>query len=141
MKAYISARKKNGVYQYGLAIYDNNGRVLNSSVKHEQISENKFTNPLEAVKWGIQKIRSLGQNKKIDDQTPITLIISSKTLYTWFEKETAPEPYTVLFSETLLEVEFLLNPTDLVFNKDIEKKVRYKNSEVDKPIKVTELFA
>lgn len=141
MKVYISARNQGGKSQYGLAIYDNNGKLIDSYTKFAPIPENKFDVPLDAMIWGVRKVRLLSQNNKIDKYEPINLFISSKTLNTWFEKGVAPEPYTIKFSDLLLEANFLINPTELVLNTNIEKKVRYENSVEDKPIKLTELYA
>lgn len=141
MKVYISSRKQGDRCQYGLAIYENDGRLIESFTKYEVLPENKFDIPLNAMVWGIKKVRALSQNNKIDKYEPINLFMSYKTVNTWFEKGVAPEPYTVKFSELLLEANFLLNPTELVLHTNVEKKVRYKNSKEDAPIRLTEMFA
>ena len=141
MKVYINARKQGDRCQYGLAIYENNGKLIDSFTKYAPTPENKFDIPLDAMIWGVRKVRMLSQNNKIDKHEPINLFIASKTLNTWFDKGVAPEPYTIKFSELLLEANFLINPTELVLNTNIEKKVRYQNSVEDTPIKLTELYA
>lgn len=141
MKIYISTRKHNNRAQFGLAIYAESGKLIDSYTKYAPVPENKFDMTLDAMIWGIRKIRVLSQNNKIDKYEPINLFISSKTLNTWFEKGTAPEPYTIKFSDLLLEANFLINPTELVLNLNIEKKVRYKNATEEAPVRLTELFA
>lgn len=141
MKIYISTRKQDDKYQHGLTIYSNDGKLIDSYTKFINVPNNKFDAILDTFIWGIRKIRVLSQNGKIDKHEPIILFTSSKTLNTWFKKGLAPEPYTVKFGDLLFETNFLLNPTDLVWQGNIEKKVKYQNMVEDKPIKLTELFA
>lgn len=140
MKVYIDSRTKDKQTQYGLTIYDGKGRVIDSYLKLAPTPQNKFEGQIEAFLWGIKKLNALVQNNKIDRFEPITLFTASKTLYTWFEKEVAPEPYTIRFSDVLLETNFLINPTELILSANAEKRVKYKNLVEDKPIKLTDLF-
>lgn len=140
MKVCIGARKKDNKYQYGLTVYSETGSLLYSSMIHDDVSENKFENHIKALEWGIKKIKTLTQNKTLSDSEHITLLIGSKTLYTWFEKEVAPEPYTSLFSNLLLEMSFIANSLEIIYSKTVDKKVLYKNTVEDKGVKVTDLF-
>jgi hypothetical protein len=129
MKAYIGLKKVDGNYRYGLTVYSEQGYLLHSSTKHEDIKENKFENALLAINWGAKKLKTLTQNKVLDDQEGITLIIASKTIYTWFEKQVAPSPYTGILSDILLDMSFLFNPLEIIFSKAGDKRVVYKNSQ------------
>lgn len=140
MKAYIGTKKVDGKQQYGLTVYSEKGNILHSSIMHDELKENKFENALLALAWSTKKLKSLTQNKVLDEQEGITLIIASKTIYTWFEKQVAPEPYTLLFSDISLEMSFLFNPVEIIFSKTGEKRVVYKNSQEDKGTKMSDLF-
>lgn len=143
MKAYIGAKKKttDGKYQYALTIYSERGLILHTSTIHEDISDNKFENTLKALEWGTKKLKTLGQKGDISENEPLTLFVGSKTVYTWFEKELAPEPYTDLFANLTLEMAFILNEVEIIFSQTADKRLIFKNPPVDTGMKVTELFA
>jgi hypothetical protein len=145
MKAYIATKKSGSKEQgfkaqYGLTIYGNDGKILHSSTLHDELSENKFENTLQAIEWGTKKIKTLTQNKSLPEQEDIILIISSKTVYGWFKKEVSPEPYTVLLSNIFLEMSFLLNSLELILSESGDKRVLYRNSDEDKGTRVTDLL-
>lgn len=140
MKIYIGNKKSKGKYKYGLTIYSDNGVVLHSSVAHRPLMTNKFDNSIDALNWGIKKIKVLAQNGSIKEDENILLAIGGKTLYTWFEKEVATEPYTIPFSDLLLEMSFILNRVEIIHSDNTDKKVLYRNTTEEKLEKVTDLF-
>lgn len=141
LKLYIAEKKKGDTFQYGMTIYSETGKVLASNTKHEPVLPNKFENVIDLFLWVTQKIKTYAQNKTISEDEAISLFMSSKTVYTWFEKELAPEPYLVKFSDLLLEMAFLLNPTEIIYSKTADKRVLFKNLHEDKVEKVTDLFS
>jgi hypothetical protein len=145
MKAYIATKKSGSKdhgfkAQYGLTIYGNDGKVLHSSTLQDDLSENKFENTLKAIEWGSKKIKTLTQNKSLPEEEAIILIISSKTVYGWFEKEIAPEPYVTLLSTIFLEMSFLLNHLEIILSESGDKRVLYRNTDEDKGTRVTDLL-
>jgi hypothetical protein len=140
LKAYIGTKKVDGKYRYGLTVYSETGAVLHTSIMHDAISENKFENGLKSIDWATKKIKTLTQNKSLDDQESIVMIIASKTIYGWFQKDVAPEPYTVLLSDIFLELSFFTNSLEIIFSQNGEKRVLYRNSNDDKAIRVTDLL-
>lgn len=140
MKAYIATKKVDGRVKNGLTIYSESGDLLYSSVKTVAISENKFENALEAINWGVKKIKTLTSTKVLDDEEDIIIVIGSKTVYTWFEKEVAPEPYTILLGDIFLEMSFMFNQVELIHSKSGDKRVLYRNTSDEKVHKVSDLF-
>lgn len=140
MKVYLGVIKKQDKYQYGVSIYSEKGKPIYSATTHEPLQPNKFENIVSSLNWVTTKLKNLAQNKTIDELEPITMFISSKTVYTWFERELAPEPYTVQFSDLLLEMSFIVNQVELIYSKTADKRVLFSNSYEDKPMKVTDLF-
>jgi hypothetical protein len=82
----------------------------------------------------------LCQNGTLPDDEKLLIFIGSKTIYSWFEKEKAQEPYVIMFSDILLELSFLTSEVEIIHSVDCNNKVIFKNSNEDKGTKVTELF-
>jgi hypothetical protein len=140
LKVYIGCKKAEGKYKYGLTIYSEKGALLHSSTIHKAIESNKFDNVLDALEWGIKKLKVLSQNKVISEDEGILLVIGSKTLYTWFEKDVATEPYTKAFSSLLLEMSFILNRVEIIHSVNGAKKVLYRSTSEDNGVRVADLF-
>lgn len=140
MKVYVGQKKVEAKYKYGLTIYSDNGAVLHSSAVHKPIMPNKFDNVIDSLNWAVKKIKVLSQKGVIPEDEKILLAISSKTLYTWFEKEFATEPYTIAFSNLLLEMSFILNQVEIIHSGNTGKRVLYRNTSEEKLEKVTDLF-
>lgn len=144
MKVYVDNRKtgtKDTGFkaQYGMTIYSDTGQVLHSSVYYDELSNNKFENTLKALDWAVKKYKVLAQNKVLPEESTV-LIIGSKTLYGWFENEVAPEPYTVLFSDILMEMSFIHNPLEIILSGSASKRVLYRESNEDKGFKASDLL-
>lgn len=131
MKAFLGCKKKlkDKKAVYGLTIYSNEGKVLHSSVFYADLEDLRFLNNIKALDWAVKKIKALTQQKVLSDTEKIYLVIDSKTLYAWFEKEVAPEPYTVVFGNLYLDISFILNPVEIIYSPDISRYVLYKESE------------
>jgi hypothetical protein len=76
LKVYVGTKKVDGKYRYGLTIYSDDGVILYSSITNSEISENKFEDALRALDWVTKKIKTLAQNKTLDAQESVVLIIS-----------------------------------------------------------------
>lgn len=142
MKVFLSAKKdkKQGKFKYGLTVYGDKGEILHSSTLNEVIKSDKFSNHIDGYTWAIKKLKALIENKVLDDQENIVLFVPSKTLYMWFEREVAPEPYTVVFSELLLEVAFIVNPLEIIYSQLADTKTLFINTEKEEMTKVVDLF-
>jgi len=144
VKFYVDQRKvamDDGKFkaQYGMTIYSDQGRVLYSSAYYDDLSENKFENALRAIDWAVKKFKVLLQNKVLPEEK-VLFIIGSKTIYSWFENEVAPEPYTILFSDILFELSFIPCPFEVILSQSGGKRVVYRDSSDDKPLKATDLL-
>ena len=140
MKLYIGTNKVGSKTLLGMTVRSDKGEVLYSSKKYFSGIEGKFSANLEALQWGIKKFKSLCQNGTLPDDEKLLIFIGSKTIYSWFEKEKASEPYVVMFSDILLELSFLTSEVEIIHSVDCNNKVIFKNSNEDKGTKVTELF-
>ena len=111
--------------KYGLSVYDNVGHNIYNAcvVRDSASSENKFENLMSAILWGIKRLNMKLQNKKLTADGDTILYIPSKTIYTWFEKETSPIKYIDDFSEILLELGFF--STDIEVTHTAAKKVKF----------------
>lgn len=142
MKAFLCAKKdhRRGNFLYGLTVYSTTGSVLHSFVLSAPAAPDKFTNHIAAYTWGLKKLKYLIQNKLLSNQEPLLLFISSKTVYGWFEHEVAPEPYTVAFSDLLMECSFVVNPLEVIYSKLADTKTLFTNSQQEQLVKVSDLF-
>lgn len=147
MKLYVGVKKmvsndetSNAKMQYGFTVYSDEGEILHSSVATDDLSVNKFENSLKAIAWAVRKFKTLVQNKNLPSNEKSYMVISSKTIYGWFEKEVAPEPYTVLLGDIYLEFSFLIDDFEILLAQNAEKRVLYKNSNEDKGTRATDLF-
>lgn len=150
MKVYIGAKKVNGKWMQGITIYSDANTLPETSVKSTTVGVvlysdsailrnsgvNKFDKDLEALIWGIRKLKVLGQSKKISETEKVLLFVEGKTLLTWFEKETAPLIYISKFSELLLEMSFVVNDIEIIQSGQ-PKIIFTKREEL---VKVTDLF-
>lgn len=129
MKVYIDSLvfTKDGKERckYGMSVYNETGHNIYNAcvVKDSANSENKFENLMSAILWGIKRLNMKLQNKKIVADGETILFIPSKTIYSWFEKETSPIKYIDAFSEILLELGFF--STDIEVTHTAAKKVKF----------------
>lgn len=142
MKVVVGQKKVAGKYQYGLSVTSKDGKKYTATM-FDSISENKFNNYILMLTWVTNKIKYLTMTGGFGEEESITLFINNKTVYTWFENNVAPSPYTVLFSNLLLDLAFVVNDIELIYSSSIHKTLTYKNSEdVDKkPVKALDFFA
>ena len=129
MKVYIDSLvfTKDGKERckYGMSVYNETGHNIYNAcvVKDSANSENKFENLMSAILWGIKRLNMKLQNKKIVADGETILFIPSKTIYSWFEKETSPIKYIDAFSDILLELGFF--STDIEVTHTAAKKVKF----------------
>ena len=141
MKIYTGMQKEDNKFVSGVTVHTEKGELVKSTRVFNAPSTNKYDNQLFLLEWAVKKIKTWSQNKVIDDNETITLFIPSKTVYTWLEREVAPEPYTVRFSDILLDLAFISNPVEIIFSKSAISRVSFKESHEEKLEKVTDLFA
>lgn len=140
MKVHIGNRIFRGVRQKGITIYSDAGAVLyNDMAIIREPTKNKFDDMVNAFRWGVRKFKILGQNKTIDETEPSTIFISSKTLYTWLEKETSPSAYSQVFMDALQELSLLVSDTEIELIGEV--KVAYQKPESADVVKATDFFA
>lgn len=129
MKVYIDSLvfNKDGKERckYGISVYNETGHnIYNACVVRDSAnSENKFENLMSAILWGIKRLNMKLQNKKLTADGETILYIPSKTIYSWFEKETSPIKYIDAFSDILLELGFF--STDIEVTHTAAKKVKF----------------
>ena len=140
MKVYVGTKKVEDRYRYGVTVYSDKGTVLHSAIKTDEVHPNKFHNTLLAIQWAIVKLKAMAQNKTISDTEPVIFVVSSKTVYGWFEKGVSPSPYLLLFSDIMLDMSFMVNPLEILYIQTGEKKVLYRSSQEEKKTRLVDLI-
>lgn len=141
MKLYVGTKKKGKICLYSMALYSNEGKIIYSVSKQSSLQNHKFYDAIRSLRWAVHKVKVLLGRNAIDPTEKINVFISSKTLYRWIEKEMAPSPYTVVFSELCLDLAFIYNPVELFYSENVDKKLRYIKPREEKLVKVTDMFA
>lgn len=142
MKVVVGQKKVNGKYQYGISVTSKDGKKY-TATEFDVVSDNKFKNYLLLLTWATNKLKYLTMTGGFGEEERITLFINNKTVYTWFDNSLAPSPYTVLFSDLLLDLAFVVNDIEIIYSPSVHKSLTYKNSnDIQKgSIKAFELFA
>lgn len=136
MKIYVGHKKhpvKEDKVLRAVTIYDNNGKLLENITDVDNYNNTaKFSEVLDTFAWAINKIKSyVGYNRAELKDKNATIFIDSKTLYNWFERETAPDAYLLQFSDIVFGVSLIrLDSIEISYIDKV--KVNYDTSnEID----------
>lgn len=144
MKAYVSYRKVKNKLEYGITVYDEGSKVLfsNTKIVDDLKEDGKFLNALNSLKWGIKQINLQTERGVLSSTENLLVLISNKTLYTWFENNASIKIYAVEFSDLMFEINLLMNDVEVIYAENSNKKVIYKKRGAtdDNLTKVSDMF-
>ncbi len=112
------------------------GVVLNNSKKSIEDENVRFKNDLIALKWGIEKIKSMIQNENLPNES-VTVFIGNKTVYTWLEKRVAPKEFMLILGDVLLELSFMPNKTEIILSDLVANKLKSGLKSIEKGNSIT----
>jgi hypothetical protein len=117
--------------KYGMSVYDSMGKnVFNACPVKDPVSADcKFGNLLSALYWGIVRLNRKFQNKKLQAENETLIYIPSKTVVSWFERETSPMKYIDIFSDVVMELNFFHTDVELCHSE--LKKVKFVDDDTE----------
>ena len=139
MKVFIGTKKEGKRQKLGVTVYSEKGTVLYSDVRFMEEATNKFDYAVDSLEWVVKKLKTKMQNKSLPEEDMV-IFMGSKTLYTWLEREEAPEPYTQKISNLFIEMSFFLSHTEIVYSKSALSRVLFRKSEKEVLTKITDMF-
>lgn len=147
MKVYIGYKKnKEGKLTMGVTVYDEASKILFSNIKTcDDMSKGKgkFANILNSLIWGIKQVKTQAQRGTLSEEEKIYMVLDNKTVYNWFENNSAIRSYAIEFAELNREINFLINDVEVILASGSSKKVTYKRKgtiEDDGLVKLTDMF-
>ena len=147
MKVYIGYKKVDGKVAQGVTVYDSSNRIVFSNEKmcdDASKTNGKFANILNALIWGVKQVKNQAQRGVLSEEETMFIVIDNKTVYNWFENNSAIRSYAIQFAELNREINFLVNNVEIVLMTGASKKVTYKKKGTIEDIglvKLTELFS
>lgn len=147
MKVYIGYKKnKEGKLTMGVTVYDEASKILFSNIKTcDDMSKDKgkFANILGSLVWGIKQVKTQAQRGTLSEEEKVYMVLDNKTVYNWFENNSAIRSYAIEFAELNREINFLINDVEVILASGSSKKVTYKRKgtiEDDGLVKLTDMF-
>ena len=142
MKVYMGLKKvtREGLFKYGLTVYNNKGQVEYEVSKGTAILGDKFGNALEAFIWVVKHISVLYYKGIIPDGEKVELFMDNQVMYDWIVAESAPYPYTIGLADLLFEFSFLQVPLEIIYTKNCVSRVTWGNTEQEKLTSIMDLF-
>lgn len=113
---------------YGVTAYNSQGGVVFSDIAKVPIPESRFSSKIACLAWALGKLKTLVDNKFFAPEEEFLLFISSKTLYKWLEQESAPDPYTMVLTDVLLDLSFFTSPLEIIYSESAKTKTLFRST-------------
>lgn len=137
MKIYLGCKRQKNECTYCYTIYTDDRKVHHDIKKVEAYGN--FLDYIKAYEWGLNRLKVMAQNKVVDENEELTILIESKNVYTWFEKGVATQPYLNAFCDLQWALSLIVNPTVILHSKTVNKNVIMKKQK-EEVFKITDLL-